>query len=193
MAVSLTPELKNEYKKLFDTCVIRPARMAAVNALLEKLRGNQARYEGVASPLGIPWQIVAVIHNMESSQNFKRHLHNGDPLTARTVKVPKGRPKSGNPPFTWEQSATDALKYDGLHTWTDWSVPGALFKLELFNGWGYRRYHPDVLTPYLWSFSEHYTKGKYATDGKWAPNLSSNQCGAAVLLKQMQQTGGGPF
>ena len=193
MAVTLTPELAKEYRTLFETCIIRPERKAAAETLVSKLADNRTRYEAVASPLGIPWQVVAVIHNMEASQNFKRHLHNGDPLSARTVQVPKGRPKSGQPPFTWEESAADALKYDGLHKWTDWSVAGVLFQLELFNGWGYRRYHPAVLTPYLWSFSPHYTKGKYASDGKWSPTLVSNQCGAAVLLRQMEAIGIGPF
>ncbi len=97
---------------------------------------------------------------MEASQNFTRHLHNGDPLTARTRQVPAGRPRTGNPPFTWEASATDALTLDGFNSWTDWTVAGALFKLERFNGSGYRLYHPQVKSPYLWSFSNHYTEGQ---------------------------------
>ena len=42
-----------------------------------------------------------------------------------------------------------------------------------------------MLSPYLWSFSEHYQRGKYATDGRFDANLVSKQCGAAVLLKQL--------
>ncbi|MEX5684106.1 alpha/beta hydrolase [Pseudomonas silesiensis] len=41
---------------------------------------------------------------------------------------------------------------------TDWSLPGTLFQLELFNGVGYRFYHPHVLKPYLWSYYNHYKK-----------------------------------
>jgi lysozyme family protein len=85
---------------------------------------------------------------MAASLNFNRHLHNGDPLTARTVQVPAGRPKTGEPPFTWEESATDALMLEKLDQWEDWSVPGTLYKLEQYNGWGYRLAHPDVKSPY---------------------------------------------
>ncbi len=78
---------------------------------------------------------IAVIHNMEASQNFNKHLHNGDPLTARTVQVPAGRPKKGTPPFSWEDSAADALAIRGLGAKTDWSLAGMLYQLEGYNGW----------------------------------------------------------
>ena len=102
-----------------------------------------------ATPVGTPWYVVGVIHALESSLNFGRHLHNGDPLTARTVQVPAGRPKTGQPPFTWEASASDALRYQGFDKWKDWSIPGTLFKLEGYNGFGYRDHHADVPSPYL--------------------------------------------
>jgi hypothetical protein len=126
---------------------------------------------------------------MESSQNFKKHLHNGDPLTARTVQVPAGRPKTGNPPFTWEESATDSLLLKKLNTWTDWTIPGTLYKLEEYNGWGYRRFHANVLSPYLWSFTNQYKSGKYVQDGKWSATAVSQQCGAAALLRRMAEKG----
>jgi hypothetical protein len=126
---------------------------------------------------------------MESSLNFNTHLHNGDPLTQRTTHVPVGRPAEGNPPFTWEESAVDSLKYQGLDKWADWTMPGVLYKLEEYNGWGYRLHHSDVLSPYLWSFSNNYTKGKYTADGSFSPDAVSQQCGAAVLLKILAEKG----
>jgi hypothetical protein len=72
-----------------------------------------------------------------------------------------------------------------LHRWHDWSVAGVMFKLEQYNGWGYRQFHPGVLSPYLWSFSQHYQKGKYVADGHFDPAAVSQQCGAAVLLWRM--------
>ena len=45
--------------------------------------------------------------------------------------------------------------------------------------------YPEVLTPYLWSFSNHYKKGKFVKDGKFDPEFVSKQCGAAVILKLM--------
>ena len=131
--------------------------------------------------------MVGVIHALESSLNFGRHLHNGDPLTARTVQVPAGRPKTGQPPFTWEASASDALRFQGFDKWKDWSIPGTLFKLEGYNGFGYRDHHPDVPSPYLWSFSNHYSRGKYVADGTFSPTAVSAQCGVAVLLRRMAE------
>jgi len=187
--IPLTEALRSEYQALFDTCQIRPAKAQEVETAVGSLIANKARYAAVGDPLGIPWTVVAVIHNMECSQNFSKHLHNGDPLTARTVHVPAGRPKSGTPPFTWEESATDALIYDGLAAWTDWSIPGILYCLERYNGWGYRRHHPEVKSPYLWSGSNHYTSGKYVADGTWSDNAVSKQIGAATLLRRMAEKG----
>nr|WP_286949017.1 hypothetical protein [Pseudomonas sp. UBA6718] len=122
--VVLTPALRGEYAHLFDSCRIRPERGEDVESLVKQLLNNQPRYEKVAEALGIPWSFIAVIHNMESSQSFHKHLHNGDPLTARTVQQPLGRPKNGSPPFTWEQSAADALQPKRLGADTDWSLGG---------------------------------------------------------------------
>ncbi len=185
--VPLTETLRKEYENLFNTCAIRPDRMREVERTVAALLGDKSRYEGAGGDLGIPWYFVGAIHNMEASRDFTRHLHNGDPLTARTVNVPAGRPKTGSPPFTWEESAKDALAMRGLGAETDWSLAGTLYQIEGYNGWGYRRQHPHVLSPYLWCFSDHYTSGKYVADGTWSDTAVSRQCGAAVLLRRMAE------
>lgn len=177
--------LKTEYKKRFQQCEIRDNWLKDIDVTVQKMVANRSRYEAVATKLGIPWFVVAVIHSLEAALNFDKHLHNGDPLAERTVNVPAGRPRQGDPPFTWEESALDALTLQGFNISQDWSLPGILFKLEAYNGWGYRRYHPEVLSPYLWSGSYCYSKGKYAADGKWDPELVSQQFGAAVLLRRL--------
>lgn len=189
MAISLTNDLSKEYQTLFDTCEIRPQRQAAVEKLVGLIVQNKERYRSAGTPLGIPWFFIGAIHNMESSLKFNRHLHNGDPLTARTVHVPKGRPVAGDPPFTWEESATDALKFEGLDKVKNWTMPGILFQCEKYNGFGYRTKHLEVLTPYLWSFSNLYSKGKFTADGKFDPEATSQQCGAAVILRRLSETG----
>ncbi len=186
--VTLTPALRLEYDALFNDCQIRPEKMAEVERLVSQLMGNAARYQSVAGTLGIPWYFVAVIHNMEASQNFTRHLHNGDRLTARTVHVPAGRPRTGTPPFTWEESAVDALSMKRLGPGTDWSLAGTLYQMEGYNGWGYRLYHPHVRSPYLWGYSNHYRSGKYVADGTWSDTAVSRQCGSAVLLRRMAES-----
>jgi lysozyme family protein len=185
--VRFTSALRGEYEELFNTCTIRPERMEAVRKIIGDLQANRARYQHVADAPGIPWFFVGVIHHMEASRNFHRHLHNGDPLSGRTVHVPAGRPKTGSPPFTWEESAGDAFTLKRLGFETDWSLAGTLYQLERYNGWGYRLYHPHVLSPYLWSFSHHYTSGKYIADGTWSDTAVSRQCGAAVLLRRMAE------
>lgn len=187
--VQFTVALREEYQNLFDTCQIKAAKVPEIEKAVSKLIGNKARYAGVGGPLGIPWALVGVIHNMESSQNFGCHLHNGDPLDARTIQVPEGRPPTGNPPFTWEESATDALTFDGLARWNDWTIPGMLYCLERYNGWGYRLYHPEVKSPYLWSGSNHYISGRYVADGTWSETAVSGQCGAATLLRRIAEKG----
>jgi lysozyme family protein len=83
----------------------------------------------------------------------------------------------------------DALRMKKLDRHNDWSIRSCLFELEGYNGWGYRMYHSTVLSPYLWSYTNHYTKGKYASDGKWDANLVSQQPGAAALLRVMVDSG----
>jgi lysozyme family protein len=183
--VLLTDVLRADYERCFDACRIRPERLSDVDALAGRIAAARSRYEAVERMLGVPWYVVGVVHCMECGLDFTRHLHNGDPLTARTVRVPAGRPALGSPPFAWEDSATDALRLRGLDRWSDWSVGGALYQLEGYNGWGYRLYHPRVGTPYLWSFSNQYTSGKYVADGRWSADTMSKQCGAAVLLRRM--------
>ena len=185
--ISLTPALRIEYDRLFETCIIRPERTAEVKRLVDKLLERRARYEAVEAQSGVPWFFVGAVHTMESGGSFAGHLHNGDPLTARTRQVPAGRPPSGSPPFTWEESAADALAFKRLGTDTDWTLAGTLYQLERYNGWGYRRFHPHVLSPYLWSFSTHYVSGKYVADGRWSETAVSKQCGAAVLLRRLAE------
>src|SRR5699024_162026 len=184
MAIQFNSALIREYEQLFASCRILPQYLASVAQLIQQLHTHQTRYQTVEQTTGVPWMIIAVIHAMEANLSFNRHIHNGDPLHSRTKNAPAHRPLTA-PPFTWEASAVDALHYSGLSAWRDWSTAGTLFKLEAYNGWGYRRYHPQVLSPYLWSFSEHYQRGNYAADGRFDANLVSQQCGAAVLLKQL--------
>ena len=187
--IKLTDGLRREYEKLFETCSVRPQYQSQIDAAVAKMITNKARYAALGQTTGVPWTLIAVLHELECSQKFDRHLHNGDPLGAKTVQEPKGRPP-GPGPWTWEESATDALSIEGWTKWNAWSLSGTLYKLEGFNGFGYRSYHPSVLTPYLWSYSTHYTAGKYKADGVFSPTLVSKQPGTAVLLRRPAEKGG---
>ncbi|MBS1730718.1 MAG: hypothetical protein JSS67_08055 [Bacteroidetes bacterium] len=180
---SYTPQIQSEYQRLFDTCIIHPEKYDEVNAIIKTITTHNNRYQKVAAVVNVPWFFIGILHAMESGNDFKTHLYNGDSLKARTVNVPAGRPKTGNPPFEWEYSAIDSLEYDGLDVWYDWSIPGILYKMEGYNGFGYRS--KGINSPYLWSYSNHYTRGKFLSDGKYSSTAVSKQCGGAVLLRRM--------
>ncbi|WP_439669205.1 DUF1353 domain-containing protein [Cupriavidus necator] len=179
--------LKPQYEELYATCRIRLERKGEVDWYLKKLVQYRSRYEAVAQRTQAPWWFIAVVHALEASFNFNAHLHNGDPLTGRTVQVPKGRPPVWNPPNDWESSAIDAITYEKLAGLADWSVATALYRWERFNGFGY--HSRNINSPYLWSFSTHYTKGKFVKDGVFDPDAVSNQCGAAVMLRGLEDAG----
>ena len=180
-------ELRPEYEQLFSSCVINRSKFTEIDTISNKIISGQTIYESIGKPLHIPWYFIGILHTMECNLSFNKHLHNGDPLTARTSHVPKGRPRTGNPPFSFEDSAKDALILEGFDSVTDWSIPGQLYLFEKYNGFGYRRKSIRIPSPYLWSYSNHYRKGKYASDGKYDPELVSMQPGTASILRRLAE------
>lgn len=180
--------LEGEYRRLFAGAAVRPERQDEAAWHLTMMRQARPRYEGVAKRAGVPWQFIAAIHGMEASFNFRAHLHNGDfPLTQRTRQVPAGHPTRWLPPSDWESSAMDALRLLGFTGQSDWSLPRTLYRLEAFNGFGYRRL--GRASPYLWSFSTLFDRGKFVADGRFDPRARSLQCGTATMLKLLDQAG----
>jgi lysozyme family protein len=178
--------LQAEYEAYYAACTVRPEHAGNVAYYVKQLERGRPVYTQVGEDLnGIPWMFIGVIHGMECGFNFAGHLHNGDSLQARTVRVPAGRPTAGPPPFTWRQSAVDALTMKRFHEVGDWSVPHMLYLLEKYNGFGYRMRR--LATPYLWSFSNLYEKGKFVQDGRYDPEAVSKQCGAALMLKAVAE------
>lgn len=182
--MKLSKQLREEYQELWDTMFIRTPKLSMVEKRLSIINKNKDHYVKASIKTGVPWLFIAGIHSMESTCSFEKHLHNGDPLTGRTKKVPAGRPITPNPPYTWEVSAADALHLKGLDKVSNWDLIEILFRQEDYNGWGYRLYHPEVKSPYLWSFSTHYLAGKYIGDNKYKHDSVSQQIGTACLLKQ---------
>jgi lysozyme family protein len=154
-----------------------------LNLVVDTILKNQARYEAVGKPFGIPFYVLGCLHYRESSSSFNRHLHNGDPLTARTVHVPPGRPVNGAPPFTWEESAADALTLRGYANLTGWDLVHCLVRCEAWNGYGYK--NRNVPSPYVWSFTSAYSAGKFVADGKYDPTAVDAQPGCAAILKAL--------
>ncbi len=187
-----------DYQHLYDTAIVNPVHVPELKNDVAKIFAGQARYQAVASTMGngIPFWFIGITHFMEAgakSDPFLFHLHCGDPLTARTVHVPKGRPlfnpgngpvpPSATNPYSWEESALDALKLMNYDHITAWGIPVALSLFERYNGMGYA--HMGKLSPYLWSYTSNYHAGKYGADGKYDPNLVSKQPGTAALMKTL--------
>lgn len=171
------------YAVLFETMVVRDQWKAIVSNKARQIIENKGRYLTVEGQTGVPWWMIGLIHKMEANLSFEKHLHNGDSLKERTRQVPRGRPKAGKPPFTWEESAVDALRYDGLDKASRWTIERICYYCEKFNGFGYRG--KGVNSPYLWSGSTHYRKGKYYADRKYDPNMVSQQAGTMLVLRAM--------
>lgn len=182
--------LREEYHKLWAAMEIRSSKAGDIETTAQKIIAKKTRYQAVASATNVPWFLIGAIHAMECGLAFDRHLHCGDPLTARTYHVPKGRPPA--PPadgkrYTWTESAIDALTMKSLDKIGAWPIERICYELERYNGWGYRLYHSAVLSPYLWSGTNHYSRGKYVADGKWSSSAVSAQSGAMAIIKRLSE------
>lgn len=175
-------EVRRGYLNLWNKAELRSERRAQARSIAESIARDRARYEAVTVG-AVPWWWVGIVHSLESGRNFRGHLHNGDTLTRRTTHIPPGRPKAGTPPFTWEESARDALELKSLQKIEAWPVERCLYEWERYNGFGY--FSRGVNSPYVWSFTTLYSKGKYVADGQYDANAVSAQCGAAAILKAM--------
>lgn len=180
--VTFTPALAAEYRRLFEKARVSPKWATRMKKAAQIVYRGKDRYEKIAARFDCPWPLIGVIHKMEGDCDFTTHLHNGNPLTDRTYEVPAGRPKKGTPPFSWEESAIDAIEMKGWGDIAKWTLERAMFELERYNGFGYRLYHPTVLTPYLFSGTTLYSRGKYVKDGVFSMDAVSGQTGALGIL-----------
>ncbi len=181
-------DLAEEYAAFFASAELQASRKQSAEWHVTMMRKSRERYAAAGKRGGVPWYFIAAVHGLEASFNFRAHFHNGDfPLGRRTRQVPSGRPLVWLPPSDWESSTIDALRLMGFSGQQDWSLPRTLYRLEAFNGFGYRRL--GRITPYLWSFSNHFDRGKFVADGHFDPRARSQQCGAAMMLKLLEEAG----
>jgi lysozyme family protein len=180
-------QLAQDYTLCWAACRINPDRQSQVATASDQMLKGRTHYQAVSARTnGVPWQLIGIMHGLECGYSFFKHLHNGDSLAAPTHQVPAGRPPGWNGTGTWEDSAVDAVRLKFGST-TNWSLPQTLYALESFNGFGYRPH--GVRSPYLWSFSNLYTKGRYVADHEFDPESISKQVGSALILKVLEQRG----
>jgi lysozyme family protein len=174
-------DLAAQNQARWDNVKINPSKLALFEKVAGRLSAPAAKqkYEYVSGLTGVPWYIIAVIHERESSQNWSRSLAQGDPWNRRSTHVPKGR----GPFKSWEDAAVDALVncHPYLARTKDWSIANSLKELEEYNGLGY--FNKGRPSPYLWAGTNQYVKGKYVADGRYDPNHVDQQLGCAGILK----------
>lgn len=165
----------------WNACHLLPQWLGVLDSVAHRLVAAKSRYENVRTESGVPWPVVAVIHQRESSQSWLGSLAQGDPWNAVSIHVPRGR----GPFPSWEAAAEDALVVCPPHAahWHDWSIGGALTLLEQYNGLGYAAMGRP--SPYVWSATDQYRSGKYTADGHYDPNAVDHQTGCAALLVRM--------
>ena len=170
-----------DYIDLYNRIIISPGIAQEVNIIATGIR-KELRYLEVEEKTGVNASLVGAIHQLESSRNFLTHLHNGDSLLRKTRRSPVGRPP-GKAPFTWLNSAIDAVKYDSLTT-SDSKAEQCEASIS-YNGLGYER--RGIVSPYGFSGSQFYTRGKYTADGVYNSRVVSKQIGVCVILKEIER------
>lgn len=150
-------------------------------SVAKRLVAAKDRYLPISTRTGVPWFVIAVIHERESGQRWDRSLAQGDPWTRVSTHVPKGR----GPFASFEDAAYDALVNCAPNAarWSDWSAGGTMTLLEMYNGLGYA--NKGRPSPYIWSGTDQYVSGKYVADGVYDPTAVDQQLGCATLIKAM--------
>lgn len=152
-----------------------------INNFKKIYNNNKATYEAISKKTGIPPELIAAIHYRESNCNFNTYFHNGDPLGKPTTHVPVGKYFDN-----FIDSAVDALNdkkaiRDEYGLTADSNDLAAMMAFaERYNGLGY--YNKDRVSPYVYSGTNVYTKGKYVADGKFDPNVVDKQPGVYLLV-----------
>jgi lysozyme family protein len=180
------PASANDYESAFWEATLRPEWTNQLDSVLSKIIDARPRLERVAQPAHTPWYIIGVIWSLETGGNFSVHLHNGDPLSHQTVHVPAGRPEIWPPPpgvDPWEYSAADALSLSKLTNLEGLPLGDVLGRMERFSGLGYQK--RGLFSPFLWTGTDLYEKGKYVSNAEFAADAVSKAPGAAALLRRL--------
>lgn len=129
---------------------------------------NQPVYERVTKDTKIDARIVGALHAMEADCDLRRRLEDGTEL---------------NNGEDWVEEAIKTINFDiKKFKFPPSNLTEYLLFIEAHNGRGYRG---KIFSPYLFSGTQFYTKGKYDRDGHYDPELVSKQVGAIPILKML--------
>lgn len=178
----MKPEI---YWDMWQSCQVDISKIDHIARVAASIISNWPRYTEVKNQTGVPEHVTGVIHYRESDFDFRTYLANGDPLFShtgyplQTVHVPKGL----GPVKDWSQGAAVSFRHEEYDRVKDWSIGNALMWLEIWNGSGYARH--GINSPYLWSGTNEYSRGKYVADGQFDPWAVDQQLGCVPILKAL--------
>jgi lysozyme family protein len=167
------------YSKMWDLAIVYPAAMEQAKARMNVALAHEDLYERVKDDIHVPLLFVMPVHEREASLRFNTHLHNGDPLTARTKHVPAGRPKTGTPPFKWDESAADALTMQKLDKVQNWSIERILYEQHRYNG------ITKYPSSYVFGGTQFYTSGMWVADHVYDASVLDKRPGTLAMMKAL--------
>lgn len=163
------------YEKMLFNIVIHESAIKVASKLCRGIFADYARYQIVGKALEFHPAFVGAIHYLEANRNWKCNLHNGERWDRVTRLVPRGK----GPFDSWEEAAIDALielkrdmKYGSLEEY--------LLIAEKHNGLGYL--YKNNASPYIFSGTNRWLKGKFVADGSYDPDATTGQVGLATIL-----------
>lgn len=155
----------NTIKAVLGMLLVCSFATASELVAVQNIESNKAVYVKVQEATGLDWRLVGAIHYREASNRFDRSIQDGRRITG-----------------DW---ATHAAQF--INKWRAGArlkVPQTRAEMlefaERWNGLGYRRM--GAPSPYVWSGTDQYVKGKFTADGKYDPDVVDKQLGVAVIL-----------
>ena len=127
----------------------------------------------IAQKTGLPPELIAAIHYRESTGNFDATIKDGSKLPAGVSFVDDAVNISNDANYVIFKEAYN-MSADSV------DVIAMLSIAEVHNGTGY--YKMGLNSPYLYSGTNLYTKGKYDADGHYNPDLVDKQPGIFLLI-----------
>lgn len=174
-------ELRAEYER--DIALVKTVKVDMVNTVAHRLIRPSVLsfYSQVEAKLAIPQVVQATICEREDSTDFSKNPAQGDPWNRASVHVPKGR----GPFKSWIDAAIDAFhNVDHLDdNSAPWSLAYAMWKWEIYNGFGYRAH--GRRSPYIYGGTNLQQPGKYTTDHGFDPNVMDTQLGCLPVALRM--------
>lgn len=176
--------LEPEYEQWVANAHPRPECALAVDRVAKKLiRPNvMDRFDEVYAEIGVPQVVQAVICERENGCDFTKSPAQGDPWNRVSTHVPRGR----GPFKSWKDAAIDAWTVcDELVKLSvpKWTMAYACWKLEGYNGFGYRA--RGLRTPYVLGGTNLQQPGKFIADGQFDRVHMDGQLGALPIALRM--------